>query len=173
MQHQGALGLHTQIIAEIGAGGGNLQRGIGIGPLGGDAGHMPVVNPRREGVGLRAGLTDAAACKAFGAEMALWRGQPGMAHPDLRAVPTFRVVGCKGGTEQRPLRAVVAAIRALQRGGQIPPFDAILRVRAVIARELQCAAAFGNGEPVCVGPKAREPLRQSGWGQKKARRSKP
>ena len=108
-----------------------------IGPGMRGRGHGPVVDPCRKGFGCHARLTDAAPRQPFGAEMTLGRCQPGMRHPKLRAIPALGVVGCKRRAKQRPLGAIIRAIGARQACGQIPPFDAVAGVWAVIGGKIE------------------------------------
>ena len=61
-------------------------------------------------------------------------GGGGVGHPRLRRGPSLkRPFGRERRPEQRPLDAVVAPVLAAQVRGQVPPFDAEIFVRAVVA----------------------------------------
>ena len=72
--------------------------------------------------------------------MLVRRGDRRMTHPKLRRFPSFPVARRQGGPEQRPLQAVWRPVRAGHVGGQIPPFDPVGGVGAMVGRKLQRGA---------------------------------
>ena len=161
MKHQRALGLCRQVIAEIMACCANMQRVIGV-VFGGDsAGHVPVIDKGREGFQRDTGLPGSAAPEFFSGEMGVGCCQARMSHPDLGRGKARSLARLQGRSEQGPLHPVIAPVIAGQGGRQIPPFNAVIRVRAMILRKGKRAPAFRHGE--CAGrcAKPREALRRS------------
>ncbi|MOA49313.1 hypothetical protein D3C78_1721750 [compost metagenome] len=74
-------------------------------------------------------------------------GDGGVGHPDvLVGPPLLRRAGLEGAAEQRPLDTPVAALLVHQVGGDVPPLDTEIRMRAVVGREDYRPARHDPGE---------------------------
>ena len=153
LQHQRPVGVETQRIAEIGARCLKIERrdrGVrhSVEPA-----HFPGIDPGAKRFCIDAGLADAAACKCFADAMGVGARHGGVAHPDLLVGPAFLLRARRHRLpEQRPLRAIGCAARIHEVGGDVPPLDAILRMRAVIGGKRQHPAGHDglrNPPPRC------------------------
>ena len=143
LQHQRPVGVEPQRIAEIGA------RRLEVERRDASASRMPS-SPRisqesiqaRNGLGLDAGLADAAARKGFADSDGCRRASP--RHGPSRSAgwpsPRCCAPGCSGLTKQRPLRAIGRAAGVHEIRGHVPPLDAKLRMRAVIGGKRKALA---------------------------------
>jgi hypothetical protein len=154
VEDERSLGGHLEGIGEAVAVRGDPQRVELVRPVA-RRGHLPVVDPGAEGVEFHPGLADAAAGEELGVEMRVLGGEAGVAHPDLLAGPAVALrPGFGRLPEERPLHAVVAALGILQRRGQVPPFDAVLGMRAVVGGEFEPGGRRDLGEALGGGSEA-------------------
>ena len=131
----------------------------------------PVVD---EGVEGRSGdprLPPAAARQRRGEEMIRGARRRRMAQVEGAVGPAFPLrAGLQSHAKQRPLRAIARAVVAQNIGGQIPPFDAKARMRAVILREDELTAGQNRLEPLgLVGEPGVAFGAHSGRGEKQQR----
>src|SRR5579859_3726840 len=100
------------------------------------ASHLPGIDPGMEGRGFNARLPNAAAGKRLAETVDIGARSRGVRHPDLLIGPAFRLRTRRHRlSEQRPLRAIGGASGINEVGSDVPPFDAEVRVRAVISRK--------------------------------------
>ena len=163
VQHQRPGGVQRQLVAE----GGRLHRKVQlVEPGARRPAHPPMVDPGGEGIAAHPGLADAAARQPFGGVMGGFAGQPGMAHPDLRAAPSRGLARGQGAAKQRELDPEFGPVGGGQIGGQIPPFDAEIGMRAMVAREGQRPVGAGQGKAFGGAP---QPAIALGPGQRRRR----
>ena len=160
LQHQRPFGIEPQRIVETGARRRQSQRRERIVRQRRHRRHPPCVDPRLERRGGDSGLPDAAARESFGETMRGRAGDSGVTHPDLLAVPTLALrAGRHRLPEQRPLRAVGRAARIVEVGGDVPPFNAKVRMRAEVAGKHETFSRHHRRETGRFAAKAREALR--------------
>src|SRR4029077_15307248 len=120
-----------------------------------------------EGLRLDAGLADAATRESLAGAMGVGAGDRGMCHPDLLAGPALDVAArrhCEA--EKRPWRAIWRAAGISEIRRQVPPFNAIGGMRAVIGGKGECLAGCDGrisvralaepGETLCERRRASE-----------------
>ena len=86
------------------------------------------------------------------------RGQRRVAHPDLWAGKPLRLVRGQSVAKQRPLNTVPLTVVADKVGRQIPPFNPVFRMRAVISREIKNISRLRHRKTICVRSKPGKPL---------------
>src|SRR6185437_8210195 len=87
-------------------------------------------------IGIDAGLADAAACKGFVEAVQVFARHRGMTHPELLIGPSLLLrAGFQRLAKQGPLRAIGVAGCVVEIGGDVPPLDAEIRMRAEIGRK--------------------------------------
>ncbi|MDT4857072.1 hypothetical protein FQZ97_914840 [compost metagenome] len=146
MQHQGAVTGQLQLIAEAAAVGLQLQV-VQPRVRRCSAAEVPVVDPGLERCGVDTGLADAATGQALRRTVAVGAGQGGVAHPQVLVAPArFAGAGLQRTAEQGPLQAPGAALFVFQVGSDVPPFDAVVRVRTVIGRKAEVPAGRHLGK---------------------------
>src|SRR5664279_1354273 len=85
-----------------------------------------------------------------------------MAHPDLLAGPALRLrAGPRCLAEQGPLRSEGGTLGIPEVGGHVPPFDAVVRMRAMVRRKRKSLAGNDRREPFGVLAKPGKALRGS------------
>ena len=153
MKDQWAFGLQAKVI------------GKGLAPRGqshvveGRSCHLPIVNPCREWFHGHTRLPDPAACDAFGHKMPVGCGDGSVGEPDLRIRPALACFGRQGRPEQRPLNAIGGAVGPGEVGGQIPPFDPVVGMRAMVLREIEHRVGCRNGKAISIGAQPGKSLR--------------
>lgn len=108
-------------------------------------------------------LADPASCQTFRVAVPIRGGYGGIGHPGL-----IFIVSSWGQrvAKERPLKSVILAVVAFQIGGDVPPLDPELRMRAVIGGELKARLRVGQRVSFAGCPKPREPLSKGRAGKK-------